>query len=89
MSGFIAFHTLVQELQGMGGIANTLEDRNSVQKDLDRLEQWAESSRMKFNRDKCQVFHLERKTKKTQLHDGGYSVILQEKRILESVLITS
>ena len=41
----------------LGGIANTLEDRNKLQSDLDRLERWAEN-RMKFNRDKCQVLHL-------------------------------
>ena len=26
----------------LGGIANTLEDRNKLQCDLDRLERWAE-----------------------------------------------
>ena len=36
----------------LGGIANTLEDRNKIQNDLDRMEHWAESNRMKFSRDK-------------------------------------
>ena len=54
---------LYEEVQGilirsedgteLGGIVNTLEDRNKLQSDLDRLEHWAEKSRMKSNRDKC------------------------------------
>ena len=36
----------------LGGIANTLEDRNKIQNDLDRMEHWAKSNRMKFIRDK-------------------------------------
>ena len=42
----------------LGGIANTLEARNKLQSDLDRLERWAENNRMKFSRDKCQVLLL-------------------------------
>ena len=37
---------------------NTLEDRNKIQNDLDRLEHWAENNRMKFNRDRYKVLHL-------------------------------
>lgn len=33
-------------------IANTLEDKNKIQKDLDKLKHYGESKRMKFNRDK-------------------------------------
>ncbi|KAF7243374.1 Adhesion G protein-coupled receptor L2 [Varanus komodoensis] len=42
----------------LGGIANTLEDRMKIQGDLDKLEYWAESNRMRFSKVKCQVFHL-------------------------------
>ena len=42
----------------MGGIADTLEDRNKLQSILDWLERWAENNRMELNRDKCQVLHL-------------------------------
>ncbi|XP_061486439.1 uncharacterized protein LOC133386720 [Rhineura floridana] len=49
----------------LGGITNTVEDRNKIQRDLDRLEHWAENNRMKFNRDKCKVLHL---GKRNQMH---------------------
>ena len=42
----------------LNGVANTLEDRNKIQNDLDRLEHWAENNRMKFSMDKCKVLHL-------------------------------
>ena len=29
------------------------------QKDLDRVEQWTQNNRMKFNRDKCKNQHLD------------------------------
>ncbi|XP_058020936.1 protein MEMO1 isoform X2 [Ahaetulla prasina] len=36
----------------LAGIANTPEDRLKIQKDLDRLEHWALSNKMKFNSEK-------------------------------------
>ncbi|XP_058012552.1 transcription factor 12 isoform X2 [Ahaetulla prasina] len=36
----------------LAGIANTPEDRLKLQKDLDRLEHWALSNKMKFNSEK-------------------------------------
>ena len=78
----IFINDLDEEVQGtlikfaddtkLGGIANTLEDRNKLQSDLDRLELWAENNRMKFNKDKCQVLHV---GKRNQMHGykmGGY-----------------
>jgi len=31
-----------------------------MEEDLDRLEEWANKKLMKFNKDKCKVFHLEK-----------------------------
>ena len=40
----------------LGGIiANALEDRNKIQKDLERLEHSDENNRIKFNRDKTKL----------------------------------
>ncbi|GAB0177578.1 triadin [Grus japonensis] len=40
------------------GVVDTLEGRDTTQRDLDRLERWVRANLMKFNKAKCEVLHL-------------------------------
>ncbi|CAM5112624.1 unnamed protein product [Eretmochelys imbricata] len=42
----------------LGGVVDMLEDRDRIQGDLDKLEDWVKRNLMRFNNNKCRVLHL-------------------------------
>ena len=44
----------------VGGFADSDEDHQRIQQDIDRLETWTERWQMEFNPNKCEVMHFGR-----------------------------
>ena len=38
-----------------------IQDRNNLQDDLDKLDEWSRRWKLKFNREKCKVMHIGRR----------------------------
>ncbi|KAM6233177.1 mitochondrial enolase superfamily member 1 [Porphyrio hochstetteri] len=52
------------------GKVDTLEGRDAIQRDLDRLERWGHANCMKFNNAKCKVLHCGSGQSQAQLQAG-------------------
>ncbi|KAK4806607.1 hypothetical protein QYF61_013862 [Mycteria americana] len=67
----------------LGGVADTPEGCIAIQRDLDRLEKWADRNLMKFNKGNCQVLPLGRNN---PMHQPMLGVSQLERSLAEKAL---
>jgi len=53
----VCFNKFVDDTK-LGGVADTPKGCVTIQRDLDRLDKWADRNLMKFSKEKCQVLCL-------------------------------
>ena len=53
------------------GKVETLDDRNKIKRDLEKLYQWSKDWQMPLNIDKCKILHFGRNNGKATFELGG------------------